>query len=299
VTVKRPGIVTLLAVLQLGQGSFLLLVALVCAAAVVLRAVDGTDAAGVVFVAILFGLLGALEIVCGIGLWTLKGYGRTIQIACACIGLLGFPFGTVISILILVYLYKPGIKILFSGRPPSEWTPSETEHVAAVMQGSLATVLTIVIVVFVVVALVGVLAAIAVPGLLRARMAGNEASAIGSLRAINSAQAVYALRCNGYAPDLHMLEAAGSFPQPPSGPEQTLTKSGYNITVEPLATAVAVANTPAGCSGTVTDYFAHADPVTLGTTGTRHFATDARGVIVQSTTVPITNPIAATATPVE
>ena len=37
----------------------------------------------------------------------------------------------------------------------------------------------------IVVAIIGIIAAIAVPGLLRARMSGNEASAIGSLRAIN------------------------------------------------------------------------------------------------------------------
>ena len=44
----------------------------------------------------------------------------------------------------------------------------------------------------VVVAILGVIGAVAVPGLLRARMAGNEASAIGSLRAINTAQSIYA-----------------------------------------------------------------------------------------------------------
>ena len=40
----------------------------------------------------------------------------------------------------------------------------------------------------IVVAIIGIIAAIAVPGLLRARMSGNEASAIGSLRAVNSAE---------------------------------------------------------------------------------------------------------------
>ena len=40
----------------------------------------------------------------------------------------------------------------------------------------------------IVVAIIGIIAAISVPGLLRARMSGNEASAIGSLRAVNSAQ---------------------------------------------------------------------------------------------------------------
>ena len=47
----------------------------------------------------------------------------------------------------------------------------------------------------IVVAIIGIIAAIAVPGLLRARMSGNEASAIGSLRAINSGQATYSSSC--------------------------------------------------------------------------------------------------------
>ena len=46
-------------------------------------------------------------------------------------------------------------------------------------------------------AIIGIIAAIAIPGLLRARMAGNEASAIGSLRAINSAQSTYSSSCGG------------------------------------------------------------------------------------------------------
>src|SRR5579871_1187666 len=49
----------------------------------------------------------------------------------------------------------------------------------------------------IVVAIIGIIAAIAVPGLLRARMSGNEASAIGSLRAINSGQAAFSSSCAG------------------------------------------------------------------------------------------------------
>ena len=62
----------------------------------------------------------------------------------------------------------------------------------------------------IVVAIIGIIAAIAVPGLLRARMAGNEASAIGSLRAINSSQQAFASSCsNGmYASILTVLGAA-------------------------------------------------------------------------------------------
>ena len=62
----------------------------------------------------------------------------------------------------------------------------------------------------IVVAIIGIIAAIAVPGLLRARMSGNEASAIGSLRAINSAQSTYSSSCggNGYASSLAGSRAA-------------------------------------------------------------------------------------------
>ncbi len=62
----------------------------------------------------------------------------------------------------------------------------------------------------IVVAIIGIIAAIAVPGLLRARMSGNEASAIGSLRAINSAQSTYSSSCggNGYASKLSDLAKA-------------------------------------------------------------------------------------------
>ena len=56
----------------------------------------------------------------------------------------------------------------------------------------------------IVVAIIGIIAAIAVPGLLRARMSGNESSAIGSLRAINTAEASYSSAAGqgGYSTDL-------------------------------------------------------------------------------------------------
>ena len=59
----------------------------------------------------------------------------------------------------------------------------------------------------IVVVIVGTIAAIAVSGLIRARMAGNEASAIGSLRAINSGQSSFAASCGTgfYAPSLPIL----------------------------------------------------------------------------------------------
>ena len=70
----------------------------------------------------------------------------------------------------------------------------------------------------IVVAIIGIIAAIAIPGLLRARQSGNEASAIGSMRAINSAQATYAASCaNGfYAPTSRISAPRRSAARPSS-----------------------------------------------------------------------------------
>ena len=64
----------------------------------------------------------------------------------------------------------------------------------------------------IVVAIIGIIAAIAVPGLLRARMSGNEASAIGSMRAINTAQQNYSQLCNGFA--ITLTELGPNAPTP-------------------------------------------------------------------------------------
>ena len=91
----------------------------------------------------------------------------------------------------------------------------------------------------IVVAIIGIIAAIAVPGLLRARMSGNEASAIGSLRAINSGQASYSSSCasGGYAGTLEdLVKAPTSGGQGFISPDLNVTgvtKSGYTVTLAP------------------------------------------------------------------
>lgn len=149
----------------------------------------------------------------------------------------------------------------------------------------------------IVVAIIGIIAAIAVPGLLRARMSGNEASAIGSLRSINSGQAAYSASCaNGfYAPSLTALASA------PTGGGQgfispdlsgaTVTKSGYNVT---MAGSIGSAS-PASCNGipagtSLSTYQATATPVNLNTTGTRSFGTNTSQAIYQTPTATITMP---------
>ena len=157
----------------------------------------------------------------------------------------------------------------------------------------------------IVVAIIGIIAAIAVPGLLRARMSGNEASAIGSLRAINSGQASYSSSCaaGGYAIDLKDLVKA------PAGSSQgfispdlysnAVVKSGYTVSiakdaaagVQDIGTGAGTCN--ASAANPASSYFGKADPVTAGGTGTRYFATDTRGTIFFSTAAAVANPIPA------
>ena len=304
-TFKRPGIVTLLAVLQFFGGGVWMLAAVACLVMAVVGSGQPQNDAVMLVVAVVCGAIGGLQLACGHGLWNLKPLGRTLQIVFSWIGLLAFPFGTVISILVLIYLNKPGIKVLFSGKPAAEWTQEELAHAAAVPQSSAIVVIVIAVVVGIfAVATFGIVAAIAVPGLLRARISGNEASAIGALRAINSAQASYATACaaGGYAVTLEDLarpargESTGFIGADLS--TNGVEKAGYRIALtRDGALGVTDVGTLAGtCNGSasapVSSYFASAEPVTPGGTGLRYFATDSRGVIVSSPE-PITNPIAA------
>jgi len=141
----------------------------------------------------------------------------------------------------------------------------------------------------IVVAIIGIIAAIAVPGLLRARQSGNEASAIGSLRAINSAQSTYAASCgNGfYSPGLVNLgtaPAAGTaFISPDLAGAASVVKSGYTVTM--ASSSGVAASAPASCNGlaagaVVQGYNATATPTPGG--GTRAFGSNTSGTIFQA-----------------
>ena len=144
----------------------------------------------------------------------------------------------------------------------------------------------------IVVAIIGIIAAIAVPGLLRARQSGNEASAIASMRTIGGAEATYAASCGGggYAATLEnlALEPAGGVGSiSPDVGTTGVAKSGYTMTLATGTNATVVAATAATCNGgaaTVASFYAHAEPVTVGSTGQRSFATDDRGTIFQLAT---------------
>jgi type IV pilus assembly protein PilA len=136
----------------------------------------------------------------------------------------------------------------------------------------------------IVVAIIGIIAAIAIPGLLRARMSGNEASGIGSVRATASGQAVYSSSAaqGGYAIDLTTLAlpcpgGTAPFLSTDLTTSNAVLKSGYTVS---LASAGANAG-PDDCLGTATElnYYGTAVAADPGVTGNRAFAVTAVGTV--------------------
>ncbi len=145
-----------------------------------------------------------------------------------------------------------------------------------------------------VVGIIGILASIAIPGLIRARLTANEASAVGSMRTINSAQTVYSSTCagGGYAidlPDLGLAPLAGGdgFVPPdlaaaiPGG----TPKAGYEFELASVGGDVVMISTDT-CNGSGSDseseFFANGDPISPSTGG-RFFGTNETAHIRQGT----------------
>jgi hypothetical protein len=235
-----------------------------------------------------YAVYGLVSVVCAVGLWNLKSYGRTIQLVLAFLGLLLIPVGTVISALILVYLFKPGVKVLFSETPPSRLSAAQIAEVTKLSESSTASVVVIAAVVFLLlVAFIGIIAAIAIPSLLRARISANEAAAIGDLRSVISAEVAYSSSNGGQYDQLECLakpqECIPGYP--PQGPVflsaiPPEVRAGYRrefqVGLPADGSEVAFANlSPSSVQSFV--YLAY--PESPGVTGTRGFCVDYTGRI--------------------
>jgi len=137
--------------------------------------------------------------------------------------------------------------------------------------------------------IIGLLAGIALPRLLLAKQAAGAASAIGSMRVVNSAELTFALTCASgfYAPNLTTLGTPPPGSREPYisgglGASDTVAKSGYLIQLS----GTAYAGAPSTCNGlgpglSSQGFKASADPAEP--TNTRFFATNANSLIYEGT----------------
>jgi hypothetical protein len=110
-----------------------------------------------------------------------------------------------------------------------------------------------------------------------ARIDRHESSAIGSVRAILSAQMAYAANCGGYAKSLPALAAAGVLSGDLAAAEQ-VSKLGYRITLSATNPTIA-----ATCPDTFQQFQVLAVPETPGETGVRYFKTSEDGGLFAAT----------------
>ena len=129
----------------------------------------------------------------------------------------------------------------------------------------------------IVVAIILIIAAIAIPNLLRSKMAANEASAVGSLRTLNTSCVDYVTTYGGFPAALSYLGGEGTSSIPTSTTAelidnvlQTGLKSGYSFSFSAASPDSA---------GNIDNYLITAAPIKPGTTGIRYFYTDQTGVI--------------------
>jgi hypothetical protein len=118
---ERPMGVTILAVLYFIQGILVLIIPIMismCLAS--MFSVPGVpeDAgddvfAGMALCWIVFGIIALFYFIVGIGLLKGQNWARVVAIILAIIGLINIPLGTIISIIILIYLFKADVKAYF------------------------------------------------------------------------------------------------------------------------------------------------------------------------------------------
>ncbi|MGH9780842.1 MAG: prepilin-type N-terminal cleavage/methylation domain-containing protein [Candidatus Acidiferrales bacterium] len=141
----------------------------------------------------------------------------------------------------------------------------------------------------IVVAIILIIAAIAIPNLLRSKMAANEASAVGSVRTIVTANVTYSSTYDsGFAPGMTNLSGAAVGGAGTCAASQLLdptfniaapVKSGY-IYSYAAASPTTVPTNGCGLTTDLNTFDVVASPVTVGTTGQRSFCDDQSGAIM-------------------
>jgi len=139
----------------------------------------------------------------------------------------------------------------------------------------------------IVVAIIGIIAAIAIPSLLRARISANESATIGDIRTVISGQAAYQSANGGWYDGNLSCLSVPCIPSYPAGAPTFLDsavasqipKSGYVRSFTSGAPPVPAPNPLISSLTSTSSYVYRATPVSAGQTGVRGFGGDSSGVL--------------------
>lgn len=197
-----------------------------------------------------------------------------LAIASLVIGIVSLPTGGCLLVGALVGIVLGIVALVKASRSPEEYGGQ-----GFAIGGIVTSAISLVLLPF-----VGIIAAIAIPSLLRARVAANEAAAIGDIRTVISAEAAYAASNGGLYDSPPCLATPGQCIPDYKGPSfldeglaSLESKTGYQRSFEP--------GPPADTSGghvspsSVRSYAYLAVPITKGQTGVRGFCGDSSGQI--------------------
>lgn len=162
---------------------------------------------GELIIGLLLFAFAAFALITAYGVYRMSPWGRVLEICCSIMGLLAFPLGTVISALILWYLFKPEALILFGAKPLNQLSEAQQAKFQSFLEDKPNPGCWIAAAVVAVSIGFGTLmvSAIAIPNLLNAIDRGKQKRAMADLRDIGQALEQYAQDTGSY-PDAYDMQ---------------------------------------------------------------------------------------------
>lgn len=228
--------------------------------------------------------LGMLCVLGAVGLFLRRAWGRWIEQGLAVLALLLFPFGTVLGTAALGYLHRSGVRLLLSGRQARDLTPEERGEIERDVRIPKKWIYALPALSVGATVPIGIIMAIIIPSLLRARIAANEAEAVAHLRSIHTAEREVARVNAGFFLEPGCLtDPRSCLPSWVGGPLLTNalgSQRGYRFEFYPGPPAQpGEIERRRAVSQSLSSYAVVASPLEPGRTGRRVFCGDSSGRI--------------------
>lgn len=229
-------------------------------------------------------VLGMLCVLGAVGLFLRRPWGFRIEQGLAALGLIVFPFGTVLGTAALGYLHRPGVRVFLSGRHTRDLTREERAVVERDVQVPKKWIYALPAAAVGALIPIGIVMAIAIPALLRARIASNHSATVEHIRSIHTAERTIARANAGFFLEPACLaNPRACLPSWVGGPLLTNplgNQRGYRFEFYPGPAAPSPeGDRQRAVPESLSSYAIVATPLEVGKTGLRLFCGDSSGGI--------------------